>query len=169
MKRGLLLTALMMLTLVSYGRKYVDADAVVVSDTIYYSADRMNVNNVQNASYYRLLMKQGNGINREDVFKDYYMNGQLRAEGGYSFVDLSNDENTKFNGDVTTYYPNGQKKWHGKFVNGKLNGYLVVKLRDGGVAAAEFSNGKSKYDYFTVTRPDGTVEKHRIGELKSLL
>ena len=159
----------MMLTLSSFGRNHIEANATVVSDTIYYSANKMNVANAQDASYYRLLMKQGNGLNRQDVFKDYYMNGQLKAEGGYSFVDLNNDKNTQLNGDVTTYYPNGKEKWHGKFTNGKLNGYFTMQLRDGGMLSAEFENGQSKYDYFMVTRPNGSVEKHNIKDLKSLL
>ena len=43
----------------------------------------------------------------------------LKAEGGYQFIDLANDKNTVYNGEVTTYYANGKEKWHGKYVNGK--------------------------------------------------
>lgn len=52
------------------------------------------------------------------------MNGNLKAEGGYSFVDLNNDKNTVLNGEVTTYYQNGKEKLHGRYVNGKREGLL---------------------------------------------
>ena len=85
------------------------------------------------------------------------------------FIDLANDKNTVFNGEVTTYYKNGKEKWHGMYVNGQRHGYFTLQLRDGGVAVVRFVNGKSAYDYFTITRSDGTVEKHSMDEIKSLL
>ena len=97
------------------------------------------------------------------------MNGNLKAEGGYSFVDLNNDKNTVLNGEVTTYYQNGKEKLHGRYVNGKRQGYFTLQLRDGGVAIVAYENGKSKYDYFMVTRADGTQEKRPLNEIKSLL
>lgn len=107
MKRIILLSMMVMLTIASFGRKHIEK-ATVVADTIFYAENMSNVANANQASYYRLLMTTGSGINKKDVFKDYYMNGNLRAEGGYSFIDLGNDRNTVFNGDVTTYYKNGK-------------------------------------------------------------
>ena len=34
---------------------------------------------------------------------------------------------TIFNGEVTTYYKNGKEKWHGKYVNGKREGYFTLQ------------------------------------------
>ena len=91
MKQGLLIAALAFFSVVSYARKHVSDNATVVADTIYYAADKSRVQNCEQAEYYRLLMKQNKGIGKIDVFQDFYMNGQLKAEGEYSFIALGND------------------------------------------------------------------------------
>ena len=168
MKRIILIAAMALVTVASFGRKHVE-NATVVADTIFYAENMANVASADQASYYRLLMTTGKGINKQDVFQDYYMNGNLRAEGGYSFIDLGNDRNTIFDGEVTTYYKNGKEKWHGKYVNGKREGYFTLQLREGGVAVVQFKNGESVHDYFTVTKSDGTMEKKSLSEIKSLM
>lgn len=169
MKKVILVSALMLVVVASFGHGRVSENAKIVADTIYYAANQQSVSNASLASYYRLLKTQGAGLAKEDVFQDFYMNGNLRAEGGYSFIDLSNDKNTVLDGEVTTFYSNGKEKLHGKYVNGKRNGYFTLQLRDGGVAVVSYQNGKSKFDYFMVTRPDGTQEKRPLDEIKSLL
>lgn len=169
MKKIILFSMMAMMTVASYGTKHVSPEAVVASDTIYYGANKMNVSSRSDASYYRLLMTQGRGNNKQDVFKDYYLNGTLKAEGGYSFIDLSDDTNSLLNGEVITYYPNGKIKSCGKYVNGKRNGFFTIQMRDGSVASLEFVDGQSKYDYFMVTRHDGSMERRPISEIKSLL
>ena len=169
MRRFLLISVMAMLTIVSYGRKHVAENAVVVADTIYYAENMMNVATSGQASYYRLLMKQGQGLNKKNVFQDFYMNGTLRAEGAYSFIDLGNDTNTILDGEITTYYKNGKEKWHGKYVNGKREGYFTMQMRQGGVAVVQFENGKSAHDCFTITNADGTMEKRPISDLKSFM
>ena len=146
MKKIILVSALMLMTVASFGRSRVSENAKIVADTIYYAANQQSVSNASQASYYRLLKTQGTGLAKEDVFQDFYMNGNLRAEGGYNFIDLNNDKNTVLNGEVTTFYSNGKEKLHGKYVN-----------------------GKSRFDYFMVTRPDGMQEKRPLDEIKSLL
>ena len=169
MKRFLLISVMAMLTIASFGRKHVAENAVVVADTIYYAENMMNVASSEQASYYRLLMTQGQGLNKKDVFQDFYMNGALKAEGAYSFIDLGNDKNTVLDGEITTYYKNGKEKWHGKYVNGKRDGYFTMQMREGGVAVVQFVNGKSAHDYFTITNADGTMEKRPISDLKKLM
>lgn len=168
MKRIALVSMLLMLTIASFGRQRVE-NTTIVADTIYYSANSMAVNNSKDAAYYRLLMTAGQGAEKHMMFKDYYTNGQLKAEGGYSFIDMNNDKNTIFDGEVKTYYPNGSEKWNGNFANGKLNGYFTVKMEDGSMAVARFQNGQSMYKYFTVTTPEGNSERRPVSELKSLL
>ena len=165
----ILMSAMLLMTVVSFGRGRISENAKVVSDTIFYAANNQRVNDAQQAAYYRILKTQGTGLQKEDVFQDYYMNGNIRAEGGYNFVDLSNDKNTVLNGEVTTYYKNGKEKLHGTYVNGKRNGYFTLQLREGGVAVVAYDNGKSRYDYFMVTKPDGSQEKHPLSEIKQLL
>ena len=168
MKRIILLSMMALMTIASFGRKHVE-NVSVVADTIFYAENMSNVASSAQASYYRLLMTTGTGLNKKDVFKDYYMNGNLRAEGGYSFVDLGNDRNTIFNGEVTTYYKNGKEKWHGKYVNGKREGYFTLQLREGGVAVVQFKNGKSVHDFFTVTYKDGKMEKKPLSEISAFM
>lgn len=124
MKRMILFSLMALMTIAAFGRKHVE-NATVVADTIFYAENMSNVTSADQASYYRLLMTTGSGLNKKDVFQDFYMNGNLRAEGGYSFIDLGNDRNTIFNGEVTTYYKNGKEKWHGNYVNGKREGYFI--------------------------------------------
>lgn len=169
MKKIVLMSAMLLMTVASFGRTRVSDNAKIVADTIYYAANQQSVKNANEASYYRLLKTQGMGLAKEDVFQDFYMNGNLRAEGGYTFVDLGNDKNTILDGEVTTYYQNGKEKLHGRYTNGQRNGYFTLQLRDGSVAVVEYNNGKSKYDYFMVTRPDGSQEKRPLNEIKSLL
>lgn len=168
MKRVIFLSVMLMLTITSFGRKHVEK-ATVVADTIFYAENMSNVASADQAAYYRILMTTGSGLTKKDVFQDFYMNGNLRAEGGYSFIDLGNDRNTIFNGEVTSYYKNGKEKWHGKYVNGKREGYFTLQLRDGGVAVVQFKSGKSVHDFFTVTYQDGTMEKKPLSEIKGLL
>ncbi len=169
MKKIALISIMLLSAVASFGHQRISNDAVVVADTIYYSADHMSVTQADQASYYRLLMTQGTGVNKEDVFKDFYMDGTLKAEGGYNFVDLGNDKNTILNGDVITYYANGKEKLHGKYVDGKRNGYFTLQLREGGVAVVKYENGRSVFDHFMVTRPDGSQEERPLSEISSLL
>lgn len=168
MKRIALLSMLCMITVASFGRQRV-ANTTIVADTLYYAANNMAVSNSKDASYYRLLMTTNEGLQKKTIFRDYYKNGQLKAEGGYDFIDLNNGHNTIYEGQVTTYNANGTEKWTGNFTKGKLNGYLTVKMDDGSVAVARFDNGKSVYKYFTVTTPSGDSKRLPISELKSLL
>jgi len=169
MKRLVLISAMVLMSVASFGRKHVSETATVVADTIYYAADNSAVTNADQAAYYRLLLTQGNGANKEDVFTDYYMDGTLKAEGGYAFIDLGNDNNTILNGNVTTYYVNGKEKLNGKYVNGKREGYFTLNLRDGSIAVINYRDGKSRFDYFMVTHQDGSQEKRPLSDIKSLL
>lgn len=169
MKKLMILSMMLLAVLSASARKHVSESATVVADTIYYAANQQNVQDRGQAAYYRLLKQDGKGLNKEDVFQDFYMNGNLKAEGGYSFIDLGNDRNTIFNGEVTTYYKNGKEKWHGKYVNGKREGYFTLQLREGGVAVVQFKNGKSIHNYFMITYKDGTTEKRNLSEIQSLM
>lgn len=169
MKRVILLSMVCMMTVFSFGRNHVSENATVVADTIFYNGNMLNVANRADASYYRLLMKTAHGMKTQDVFQDFYLDGTLKAEGGYSFIDLNNDANTVLDGEITTYYANGKEKWHGNYVNGKRDGYFTMQMHDGSIAVVEFVKGESKHKYYTVTSPDGNMQKLPISELKSLL
>ena len=169
MKKLFLISIMAMLTIASYGHKRIENATPVSNDTIYYNADHIRVDSKSDAAYGRLLMTEGTGAQKRDVFRDFYLNGTPKLEGGYSFIDISNDANTKLEGDITAFYPNGKEKCRGTYVNGKPQGYFTVLMRDGSIATAEFVSGKSKYDYFVVTSPDGTTTKRDINDLKAIL
>ncbi len=169
MKRSALILAMVCVSVLGFARNRVSETATVVADTIFYSANELAVSHAAQASYYRLLMTQGPSSQKEDVFMDFYMNGTKKAEGGYSFIDLGNDKNSVLNGDVITYYPNGMEKMHGKYVNGKRQGYFTLNMRDGSIAVVQYQDGVSKYNYFMITRPDGSQEQRPLSEIKSLL
>lgn len=80
MKRIIFLSVMMLVTIASFGRKHVE-NATVVADTIFYAENMSNVANADQAAYYRILMTTGSGITKKNVFQDFYMNGNLRAEG----------------------------------------------------------------------------------------
>jgi hypothetical protein len=169
MKRSALILAMVCVSVLGFARNRVSETATVVADTIFYSANELAVSHAAQASYYRLLMTQGPSSQKEDVFMDFYMNGTKKAEGGYSFIDLGNDKNSVLDGDVITYYPNGMEKMHGKYVNGKRQGYFTLNMRDGSIAVVQYQDGVSKYNYFMITRPDGSQEQRPLSEIKSLL
>jgi len=169
MKRTLLLTVLAFVAIASFGRKHVSENATVVADTIYYAENMQSVETRSQANYYRLLMTAGVGGKKQDVFQDFYLNGNLKAEGGYSFVDMSNDKNTVLDGNVTTYYKNGKEKWNGRYANGKRQGVFTLQMRDGSVATVAYVDGESRYDYFMLTSPNGEMQKRPLKELKALM
>src|SRR3712207_6080729 len=91
MKKFLLLAVTVLVSLTTYGRQRLVSDnAKVVADTIFYADNMQNVADRANAAYYRLLKTQSQGLQKQEVFQDFYMNGTLKAEGSYSFIDLGN-------------------------------------------------------------------------------
>ena len=169
MKKILLIAVMAMLTTASFAHKRIVNATPISNDTIYYNVENMRVDSKDVAAYGRLLLTEGTGREKRDVFRDFYPNGNVKIEGGYSFIDLSDDKNTRYEGDVTAFYPNGKEKWHGTFVNGKPNGYFTMMMRDGSIATAQFINGKSRLNYFVVPSPDGTMSRRDIKELESFL
>ena len=168
MKNLILLALSIMVSSAIYGHEAVTT-TVVSKDTLYYDYQMKSVNNAESASYYRLLAKERTSKTQRDVFQDYYMNGKLRAQGGFNFLDLSNDKNTVLDGDVTTYYPNGSMKWRCNYVNGKREGYFTLLMHDGSIGVIDYQNGEPKYDYISITHKDGTVTQKSLGHYRNLI
>ena len=101
----------------------------------------------------------------------YYAENMMHAASAdqANYYRILMTTGTGLNKQVTTYYVNGKEKWNGKYVNGKREGYFTLQLREGGVAVVQFQNGESVYDYFTVTKKDGTIEKRPLEDIRSLL
>lgn len=156
------------MTLTASARKDL-VTTVVSADTIFYNNDNRTVLNRDDASYYRLLAQEGTGINKRDVFQDFYLSGQLKTQAGYKFIDLGNDKNTVLDGQVTTYYQNGKEKWRCNYLNGKRNGYFTMMMRDGSIGTIEYANGVSKHGYMIVTHTDGSIEKRPLSTVEHLI
>ena len=148
MKKLVLFGLMLLVSTISFGRSHiVDKANVTVADTLFYSPKHQVVSNPEKASYYRLLVTVGKGLSKQDAFVDYYMDGKMKAEGSYSFLDLNNDKNSKLDGEVITYYANGKEQLHGKYVNGLREGYFTAQLKDGSIAIIEYRDGKPVYNY----------------------
>ena len=77
MKRIFLFSVMTLMTVASFGRSNVNEETSAVSDTIFYSNNMLSTNQKSNATFYRLLSTEGEGLMKRDIFKDYYLNGQL--------------------------------------------------------------------------------------------
>ena len=122
MKRVILFTVMVLMTVASFGRKHVE-NATVVADTIFYAENMSNVASADQASYYRLLMTTGTGINKKDVFQDFYMNGKEKWHGNYV--------NGKREGYFTLQLREGGVAVV-QFKNGKsVHNYFTVTYKDG--------------------------------------
>lgn len=170
MKKLVLFGLMLLVSTISFGRSHiVDKANVTVADTLFYSPKHQVVSNPEKASYYRLLVTVGKGLSKQDAFVDYYMDGKMKAEGSYSFLDLNNDKNSKLDGEVITYYTNGKEQLHGKYVNGLREGYFTAQLKDGSIAIIEYRDGKPVYNYCQLTHPNGEYEKIPLSKLNSIL
>lgn len=168
MKKLLLIAVLSLISVCGFARKNVTT-TVVSQDTVYYNAQMVKVASRENAEYYRLFAKEDYKGQQRDVFQDYNMNGSLRMQGGYSFLDLNNDKNTVLDGEVTTYYPNGKEKWTCKYKDGKRQGYLSLQLRDGSIVVAQYDYGNLVHNYLMKTNANGQMEQVPIDEYEHLI
>ncbi len=168
MKKLLFIAVLSMISICGFARKNVTT-TVVSQDTVYYNNQMQKVGNRADAEYYRLFAKENYQGEQRDVFQDFYLNGNIRMQGGYAFLDLNNDKNTVLDGNVTSYYPNGKEKWQCNYKNGKRQGYLSLLLRDGSVVVAQYDNGTLVRNYLMITHADGTMEKAPVSEYARLL
>jgi len=152
MKKFFLAAFVCLISATSFAREGVTT-TVVSRDTIFYNQALRSVKGAENAAYYRLLAKESyKGVER-DIFQ----------------LDLGNDANTVLDGHVTAYYPNGMEKWHCNYKDGKREGYLTLHLRDGSIGVVAYREGKSRFDYMTITHPDGRMEKVGLKHYSSLI
>ena len=157
-------------------------------DTLYYDKDWKGVSNKAFASFYRVIdSNNDNGFKKN--FRDYYITGELQAEGGYVSIDKYDDSKSVFTGEWCTYYKsgkterkgfrndgidegdfyeyyeNGLVKFHANFNKGELNGIATTFSEDGSACRQdEYDNGNLKYDYYIVSNKDGYISKYKISD-----
>ena len=123
MKKILLVAIMAMLTVASYAHKRVLNAVPVSNDTIYYNVDNIRVDDKSDAAYGRLLLTAGKGVEKREIFRDFYPNGKEKWQG--KFV------NGKANGYFTVMMRDGSIAT-AQFVNGKSKlDYFVVTAADG--------------------------------------
>ncbi len=93
-----------------------------------------------------IITKEGS---REGEWKDFYLSGNIKAEGKY--------KNNKREGKWKFYFENGQVEQTGEFKDGKYNGKWTWYYSDGTVAREEnFYNGREE-GLFTEYNTDGCI------------
>ncbi len=156
-------------------------------DTLYYDKDWKVVKNAFFASYYRIFEVSNNSKARKQ-FRDYYITGELQAEGGFISIDAYDDSKSVFDGELINYYRNGQieskrfveeGKEQGEYIsyyengdlnghaflkNGKLNGVWTKIDENGNLYQAEYEDGNPKYDFYYLCTREGASGKIRFSD-----
>ena len=157
-------------------------------DTLYYDKDWKGVSSAAFASFYRIYDANDKSELKKH-YRDYYITGELQAEGGYISIDKFDDSKSVFDGEWITYYKNGkieQKgyrnrgvdegeytayyenglvKTHSIMKNGKANGILTQFNEQGDICTqVEMFNDKPRYNYYVVSNKDGYSSKLRISD-----
>lgn len=157
-------------------------------DTLFYDKNWKGVESKSFASYYRILSGNANS-NFGKRFRDYYVTGELQAEGSYISIDKYDDSKSVMDGECTTYYKSGQIEVkrnmrngslegeytiyyengligsHCMMKNGKINGILTKFDEKGDICLqTEMLDGNPLYDYYILSNKDGFGGKFRISD-----
>ena len=152
------------------------------TDTLYYDKNWKGVESGAFATYYRVIACPDSTQTRRQ-FRDYYMTGELQAEGRYIRIDRDDDLRSVFDGEWTHYYKSGKVEQKGTRVNGKqegeyvrydenglvllhtyfrndeLHGVCTRFTEDGLCIQTEYADGKPVHDYCVVSNKDGLCSK----------
>lgn len=133
-------------------------------DTIYYDKDWKGVSSAAFATYYRVIEVKDNP-NVRGSLRDYFITGELQAEGGYLSIDRNDDKNSVFDGEITMYYKNGLVQSHVTKRNGKAEGIYTEFNEIGDLCMQmEMHNDEPVYDYYVISNKDGYSSKIRISD-----
>lgn len=148
-------------------------------DTLYYDKYGKGVGAQVFSSYYRVVPKV---IDNDSVkpMRDFYVTGEMKMEGNFISVDAEDDSRSMFDGEVISYFKNGEierKVFFEKglkqgnhiqymenglvltsenYINGKLNGVSTQFDEDGmSGLQIEYSNGEPIDEYATLFNRDG--------------
>lgn len=151
-------------------------------DTIYYDKNWKGINNPHFASYYRIIEKEYQPGAR-NMYRDYFITGEIVGEGEYISLNREDDSKTMRNGECIKYYKSGKINKKAIFLNGLLNGELLILnengtliersmyeagvrnglttkfLDDGNCMQCNFSNNLPIDGYYVVTSKDGLYQK----------
>lgn len=139
------------------------------------------------ADYLRIALYPADSTMHKE-FKDFYISGELRQEGYFLHIDSLNDNFSRFDGEIITYYKNGQILEKKYYSNGVLNGmyqqytekgtlkiessYLAGELsglhkeydETGACKITEYNTGIPMHDYYFLADSNGNYLKFRISD-----
>ncbi|MCD8302047.1 MAG: hypothetical protein LUC44_03400 [Prevotellaceae bacterium] len=136
------------------------------------------------ATYYRIVSIPKDE-NFRKIYRDYYASsGGLAEEGGYTYIDKYDDNNSRFDGECITYYRSGAVFLKRTFTDGVLNGeytkydddgtilkhayykdgeldgiYTEFSVDDDRCTQIEYRNGRPRYDYYYLSNSEGCCSK----------
>ena len=99
-------------------------------DTLYYNRSGQIAQNAVFADYYRIALYPADSI-RHKEFKDFYNSGELRKEGYFLSIDSLDDSKTVFDGEICSYFRNGNISEKSHYLNGQLHGEYICYKDDG--------------------------------------
>ena len=147
--------------------------------TAYYDKDWKSAPSKDLADYYRVYNTGGG----RKMFRDYYITGELKRQGDYLSIDVNDDNNSVFDGEVISYYKSGKTEYvdhysggelngestsfdekglvkaHGYYKDGQFDGLLTNFDENHNCYQREYSNGELVHDYVTVSSPNGQVSR----------
>lgn len=202
MKNLFTLLALLILSITAYAQNDFEQDNVLhktfvndgyAIDTLYYDKDWKGVPNKAFATYYRLSIAPENS-NYPAKFRDYFVTGELQAEGGFISIDRLDDSNSVFDGECVNYSKTGQVierrtfvngvpdgdhyvyhesnglvHSHVRYLNGAINGVYSEFSEDGETCyQLEYINGNPQ-SFYTISTPDGYSAKFNLVDNTPLL
>lgn len=152
-------------------------------DTLYYDRNRKVIRNKTFAGYYRFALYPADSL-APRRFKTYYISGEPESEGNFIRLDENDDSKSLFDGEIlsyfkngniherlfysrgiqegehTVYYQNGNIKEHSTLSQGKKNGILSSFTEDGKVCTLTIYEDDTPSDYYVVTDMNGNYSKY---------
>ncbi len=156
-------------------------------DTLYYNKSGQIARNTLFADYYRIVLYSADST-RHQEFRDFYNSGDLRKEGYFLSIDSLDDSKTVFDGELRSYFKNGNISEKSHYANGRLHGeyarynddgtpeilafYRAGELfgtyktynEDGSCRIVEYDAGEPIHDYYLLSDSDGNTLKFRIAD-----
>ncbi len=158
-------------------------------DTLYYNKSGKIIRNTVFADYYRIALYPSDSVENKE-FKDFYNDGNrnIKKEGCFQTIDSLDDNKTVFDGDIVSYFRNGNISEKSHYTNGVLNGevlkyndngtlvsqtfYIDGKLsgahktynNDGSCKIVEYRAGEPLHDFYILSDCNGNTLKYRIDD-----
>ncbi len=149
-------------------------------DTIYYDDNWKGVESKQFASYVRYA-SYAEDSNYKNRYRDYYITGQLQADGEFEYIDKYDDSKSRLgasktyykdgtllsestivdgNGKYVKYYENGKKEFECEVADGEKNGTEITYYENGLIhTKANYKNGKYEGIFYEFSEDGGTCEQ----------